>query len=57
MKRFDILSQLIKCLSRILDEIEGHTSSHAQGVANSSISFADEFGFTLKTLRSLNYAQ
>ncbi len=56
MKRFDILSQLIKCLSRILDEIEGHTSSHAQGVANSSISFADEFGFTLKTQRSLYYA-
>ena len=56
MKRFNILSQLIKCLSKILDEIEGHTSSHAQGVANFSISFSDEFGLTLKTQRNLYYA-
>ena len=56
MKRFDILSQLIKCLSKILDEIEGHTSSHAQGVANLAVSFSDEFGLTLKTQRNLYYA-
>ncbi|MBC8514779.1 HD domain-containing protein [bacterium] len=55
-RRYDLLRDLVGCATSLLNEIEGHTSAHAEGVATLSVAFAQEEGLTLSDRRDLFFA-
>lgn len=54
--RFEVMREMAECATTILDQIEGHTSGHAGGVAGLSAGFAHQEGLPLPMQESLYLA-
>lgn len=56
MKRFDVFFEWADCATSVLDQIEGHTSSHAVNVAALATGFAHSRGAPVDDQRDLFFA-